>query len=152
VIGRQPSPWASAEVFDTLVRRAGLTVGSLTAASAWSVFAAFGGIEFDVPQETDSDGLLYQYGIHDFSGEPRFHFDLTRQFGLPDSDEYLQFHCDLQYLPTPAVEALGSHTEWWFPSDGRQLPEWVGTVNQGPEWPVLESMVPTAIEVYCDEI
>ncbi|MFK4086132.1 hypothetical protein ACI2LF_18620 [Kribbella sp. NPDC020789] len=124
----------------------------MTAASAWSVFGAFGGIDFDVPQEADSDGLLYQYGIHDFSGEARFHFDLTRQFGLPHSDDYLQFHCDLQYLPTPAVEVLGSHAEWWFPGDGRRLPEWVYAVKRRPEWPVLESVFPTAVEVYCDEV
>src|SRR5687768_9571454 len=99
--GRRPSPWGSPEVFRTLLRQAGLTVESLTAASAWSVFGSFSRIEFDVPLEPDSDGLLYQFGIYDFSGEPRFHLDLTRQFGLPDSDEYLQFHCDLQYLPTP---------------------------------------------------
>ncbi|MFG1620517.1 hypothetical protein [Kribbella sp. NPDC049227] len=123
----------------------------MTAASAWSVFGAFGKIEFDVPREADSDGLLYQFGTYDFAGAPRFHFDLTRQFGLRDSDEYLQFHCDVQYLPSPALEALGSHTEWWFPGDGRQLPEWVAAVNQRPEWSVLESMHPTAVEVYCDE-
>ncbi|TDX02707.1 hypothetical protein EV647_0925 [Kribbella sp. VKM Ac-2566] len=149
--GRQPSPWGSPEVFRTLVRQAGLTVGSLSAASAWSVFGSFSRVEFDVPREPDSDGLLYQFGIYDFSGEPRFHFDLTRQFGLPDSDEYLQFHCDLQYLPTPRLEVLGSHSEWWFPGDGKQLPDWVASVNQRPEWPVLESALPTAVEVYCDE-
>ena len=37
--GRQPSPSGSPEVFRTLVRQAGLTVESLTAASAWSVSA-----------------------------------------------------------------------------------------------------------------
>ncbi|TDW94102.1 hypothetical protein EV137_1401 [Kribbella pratensis] len=80
--GRQPSPWGSPEVFRTLVHQAGLTVGSLSAASAWSVFGSFSRVEFDVPREPDSDGLLYQFGIYDFSGEPRFHFDLTRQFGV----------------------------------------------------------------------
>ncbi|MEI8407377.1 MULTISPECIES: hypothetical protein [unclassified Kribbella] len=133
------------------MRQTGLTVESLTAASAWSVFGSFSGIEFDVPREPDSDGLLYQFGIYDFSGEPRFHLDLTRQFGLRDSEEYLQFHCDLQYLPTPRLEVLGSHSEWWFRGDGRQLPEWFAAVNQRPEWPVLESALPTAVEVYCDE-
>jgi|SRR5215472_1064711 len=149
--GPQPSPWDSPEVFHALVREAGLTVGSLTAATAWSVFGSFSRIEFDAPQDPGSDGLLYQFGICDFSGDPRFHLDLTRQFGLRDSDEYLQFHCDLQYLPTPPLGALGSHAEWWFPGDGRQLPEWVDAVNQRPEWQVLESALPTAVEVYCDE-
>ena len=149
--GRRPSPWGSPKVFRTLVRRAGLTVESLTAASAWSVFGSFSSIEFKVPREPDSDGLLYQFGIYDFSGEPRFHFDLTRQFGLRDSDEYLQFHCDLQYLPTPRIEALGSHSEWWFRGDGSQLPEWVAAVEQRPEWAILESALPVAVELYCDE-
>ena len=149
--GRRPSPWGSPKVFRTLVRRAGLTVESLTAASAGSVFGSFSSIEFKVPREPDSDGLLYQFGIYDFSGEPRFHFDLTRQFGLRDSDEYLQFHCDLQYLPTPRIEALGSHSEWWFRGDGSQLPEWVAAVEQRPEWAILESALPVAVEVYCDE-
>lgn len=124
---------------------------SLTAATAWTLFGSFSGIEFDVPREPESDGLLYQFGVYDFSGESRFHFDLTRQFGLRDSDEYLQFHCDLRYLPAPPLRALGSHSEWWFPGDGRQLPEWVDVVNQRAEWIVLESARPTTVEVYCDE-
>ncbi|WP_433020308.1 hypothetical protein [Kribbella sp. CA-294648] len=124
---------------------------SLTAASAWLVFGSFSRIEFEVSQEPDSDGLLYQFGIYEFSGEPRFHLDLTRQFGLRDSDEYLQFHCDLQYLPTPRLELLGSHNEWWFRGDATPLPEWIAAVAQRPEWSVLESALPTAVEVYCAE-
>jgi hypothetical protein len=147
----QRGPQDSPEVFRTLVRQAGLTLESLTAAHAWTLFASFSRVGFDVPKEPESDGLLYQFGIYDFSGEPRFHFDLTRQFCLRDSDEYLQVHCDLQYLPTPRLQALGSHTEWWFPEDGRHLLEWVDAVNQRPEWPVLESALPTAVEVYCHE-
>jgi len=76
---------------------------------------------------------------------------LTRQFGLRGSDEYLQFHWDLQYLPSPRLQALGSHSEWWFPDDGRPLPEWIDAIGQRPEWPVLESALPTAVEVDCDE-
>ena len=144
-------PWDSPEVFRTLVRQAGLTIESLTAVSAWSVFSAFARIAFEVPHEAESDGLLYQFGIHDFSGEPRFHFDLTRQFGLPGSDEYLQFHCDVQYLPTPELQALGSHTEWWFPEDRSRQAEWVHLIDQRPEWTVLRSARPTAVEIHCDQ-
>lgn len=104
---RPPSPWGSPEVFRRLVRRAGLTMESLTAATAWTLFGSFSGIEFDVPREPESDGLLYQFGVYDFSGESRFHFDLTRQFGLRDSDEYLQFHCDLRYLAGAAASGAG---------------------------------------------
>jgi hypothetical protein len=137
--------------FVPFARQAGLTVESLTAAKAWTLFASFGRVGFDVPKEPDSDGLLYPFGIYDFSGEPRFHLSLTRQFGLRGSDEYLQFHWDPQYLPSPRLHALGSHSEWWFPDDGRLLPEWIDAIGQRPEWPVLESALPTAVEVDCGE-
>lgn len=146
----RPTPWRSAKVFRTQVRGAGVRVGSLTASSAWALFVSFLDVPFDVPEEPDSDGVLYQFGIYDFSGEPRFHFDLTMQFVVPDDDEYAQFHCDLQYLPTPQLRGLGSHSEWWWPDDGPDLRVWVDAINQRPEWAILKSMKPTVVEISCD--
>ncbi|MGY0021255.1 hypothetical protein [Streptomyces sp. cg35] len=60
----------------------------------------------------DSDGLLFQYGTHAFSGRPMFTVDLKRQFDISDDggehDHYVRIHCELRYECEPAVDALAS--------------------------------------------
>jgi hypothetical protein len=76
--------------------------------------------------------------------------DFTRQFALPDDDEYLQFHCDLQFTATAELQALGSHDEWWWPDEERDLMAWARDVASRPEWALLVSRTPLTTEIYCE--
>jgi hypothetical protein len=152
VPGSGAQPQRSAEVFNLMLEEAGLHAVTLSASAAWSVFLDFACVSFAVPQTADADGLLYQFGIFTFSGEPRFHLDLTRQFMMPDEDEFLQFHCDMQFSPTADLQALGSHDESWWPDGDQELTTWAGEVAAGPEWVALAGKTPVLTEVYCDKI
>lgn len=134
-----------------MLEEAGLDAVTLSASAAWSVFVDFARVPFAVPQISDADGLLYQFGIFTFSGEPRFHLDLTRQFAVPGEDEFLQFHCDMQFSQTADLQALGSHDEWWWPDGGQELTAWAGEVAARPESVVLADKAPVLTEIYCDE-
>lgn len=79
-----PSPHTAPDVFQALARDAGYTDGLLTPDAAWRLFTTiFTAVRFAVPSGPDTDGLLYQYGVYDFGGEPHFRFDFTRPFALP---------------------------------------------------------------------
>jgi hypothetical protein len=143
-------PQQAPGVFTHMLGEAGLDVSTMRAAGAWAVFVTFARVPFAVPQLPDADGLLYQLGTYSFSGEPRFHLDFTRQFALPDDDEYLQFHCDLQFTATAELQALGSHDEWWWPDEERDLTAWAMDVASRPEWALLASRTPLTTEIYCE--
>ena len=102
-------------------------------------------------QLPDADELLYQFGIYSFSGESRFHLDFTRQFALPDGDEYLQFHCELQYTATAELQALGSYDEWWWPDGGWDLTARAGDVSSRSEWALLAARPSPTTEISCEQ-
>jgi hypothetical protein len=68
------------------------------------------------PLPDDGDGLLFQYGTWPFSGEPMFHYDLTRQFALKEHGEQTlwQLSLALLYTPTPETSALRGNSDWCF--------------------------------------
>jgi hypothetical protein len=142
-----PSPEAAPDVFIDMLTAARQGVSDLTAPEAWRHFGAFAQLPFDVAPGWESDGILYQYGTWNFTGQPLFYLDAVRQFAIPDEDEYLQFHCTLIFAPTPELESLGSHEEWWWPEDGVPLPEWSAVVASRPEWAVLTAASPIDIQI-----
>jgi hypothetical protein len=125
--------------------------GPLSADGAWNVFLDFARLPFAAPDTPDADGLLYQFGIFDFSGEPRFHLDLVRQFSATGADEYIQCHCDVQFNPDEALSSLGRYAQWWWPQEGVSLGRWSETIAKRAEWPVLRERRPVSIEIYQDE-
>lgn len=144
-------PTDAPRVFQDLLGDLGLVRGTLTLHQAWRAFLEFARLPFATPDESDSDMLLYQYGIYSFSGQPRFHWNLTRQFAMEDGDEFLQFSCDLQFRPTAALEELGVGHIWWSPDDDQVVTAWVRAVEAGREWALLEGQVPLAVEIDCRE-
>jgi hypothetical protein len=124
-------------------------VGRPAAADAWTAYVAFADVAFEVPDEPDADGLLYQYGVYDFSGESRFHLGLVRQFALFDDDELMQFHCNLQFAATPELRALGRYDEWWFLDEGAPA-VWFERIRARPEWPLLTAQLPIAVDIDCE--
>jgi hypothetical protein len=146
-----PSPEAAPDVFIGMLTAAGQGVSDLTAPQAWRHFGAFAQLPFDVPTRPGSEGFLYQYGTWNFTGQPLFYLDPVRQFAIPDEDEYLQFRCTLLFAPTPELDSLGSHEEWWWPEDGVPLSEWLTEVASRPEWAVLTAASPLDIEIGIEE-
>ncbi len=126
-----------------------MSPADLTASAALDSLIAFATVPFRVSRGPESDGLLYQYGTYTFTGEPRFHLDLTMQFAVAGEDEYLQFHCDVQFAPTRDLTELGQHSEWWF-ADVGLLEEWASSVRARPEWPVLDALTPFTVQVSLD--
>lgn len=103
-----------------------------------------------MPEVPDADGLLYQYGTREFSGEPRFHLDLTRQFAVPGEDAYMQFHCDVQLAPTGDLLSLGSHDEWWF-RGAAGFEDWASGLRSRAEWSLLNKYEPVAVRLHLDK-
>lgn len=147
---RLPSPSAAADVFKAFVSESGSEVSRLTATSAWEVFIRFAATPFDLPDVDDADGLLYQFGTDSFTGEQRFHFDLVRQFAVPDEDEYLQFHCQMTFESDSAMTRLGRYDEWWFPRQELGLGPWADAISGRPEWHELERRQPLSVELSID--
>lgn len=144
----KPSPVGAALVFAELLQQAGHSPVDLTVESAWRHFLEFAHVSFATPDIPDADMLLYQYGIHSFSGQPRFHLTPTRRFALENLEHDLwQFSCDLQFSPSDGLLALGTEHEWWGPDAGPSLTTWAENRRTGPEWTVLAHLEPLAIEI-----
>jgi len=149
----KPSPVDAALVFAELLQQTGHGPADLTVESAWRHFLEFAHVSFATPDIPDTDMLLYQYGIHSFSGRPRFHLTLTRQFALENIEHDLwQFNCDLQFAPSDELLALGTEHEWWGPEVGPSLMAWAESRRTGPEWTVLAHLKPLAVEIGCSPI
>jgi hypothetical protein len=86
---------------------------SVSAASAWAAFKAYG-LEVFGPE---SVGLLFQVGVYDFSGKPLFYFDPVCQFEQTDDDgehdHYEQLHCELTCEPTAVLQSASANL-WSF--------------------------------------
>lgn len=84
---------------------------------AWRAFKKF----VAEPVECADDGILFQTGCYDFTGERLFYFEFVRQFSVTDEDgeyEHMeQLHLEFTCTPTPELMTL--ETNLWaydFPS------------------------------------
>jgi hypothetical protein len=72
----------------------------------------------DVSPANDSDGLLAQYGTHDWGEGEHFELDMTRQFAFDDDDgqysHMSQLHCTCLFRPTDDLRALDADNVWSF--------------------------------------
>jgi hypothetical protein len=84
---------------------------SVSAASAWAAFKAYGR-EVLGPKSVH---LLFQVGVYDFSGQPLFYFNPVCQFEQTDDDGehdyYEQLHCELTCAPTDLLQS--ARTNLW---------------------------------------
>ncbi|MFC8262690.1 hypothetical protein ACFUNF_35030 [Streptomyces sp. NPDC057291] len=129
-------------------------LAELTAREVWLAFLRFGRRRFDTAVTPDSDGLLFQYGTHAFSGSPMFTLDLTRQFEINDAegehDQYMQVHCELRYVPRPSLQNLGTFDSWFFDDAGDGLDAWAESLNARLE--LLRDRKPAEISLYEERI
>ncbi|WP_229829373.1 hypothetical protein [Streptomyces massasporeus] len=131
-------------------------LADLVTEDVWLAFLRFGRRLFHGPDAPDADGLLLQYGTHMFDGPATFMLDLARQFEVSDSDgdhdHYVHVHCELRYGLTPALEALGSYTSWFFHDAGGDLEEWAQWLSQRAAWTAIHRLKPTEIRVYQEQV
>jgi hypothetical protein len=75
----------------------------------------YSAIEFDVPEVSDADGYLFQYGEVSWFSEPTFALSLVRQLEVVDSygehDHYLQIQFEFRYSLDDELASAGSYSE-----------------------------------------
>ncbi len=125
-------PKSAKQQFEKFIGNAGKATASLTPEQAVSLV-----LDFykqvraeDCPLDEDGDMLLYQWGIYaDTGGGESFHFDLTRQFILADSDSddgMSQLSLTMYFKPSPELQAFEGSNEWCHsPDDLLQFREFI---------------------------
>ncbi|MFI7122908.1 SMI1/KNR4 family protein [Amycolatopsis sp. NPDC049868] len=102
----------------------------------------FEGVEFDVPDDADSDGFLFQYGEVNWGSEPMFSVGFVRQMEIVDADgeheQYSQVGFEFRCRVDADLRSLGSRAVWWFRSDGTDFEDWLTSVTRDPVWRTLQ--------------
>jgi hypothetical protein len=116
----------------------------------------FGAVEFDVADEPQADGILFEYGTFRSVPDPEFLIGFTRQLSAGDPDGetegYHQLHLEYSYPVDPDLQAAGNRTEWWFRDDNVDLDRWLGSMRADPVWDVLRTKQPRAFSVFQEEV
>lgn len=96
----------------------------------WNVFKRFCAVAVhDV-----EDGVLWQIGCYDFTGEMRCHLDFVRQFSFDEDGEYdhmEQLHLEFTSQPTAVLRSL-ERNAWAF--DHASLDAFFVAVESLPEF------------------
>lgn len=103
--------------------------------------------------DEDGDMLLGQWGIYDFTGQEWFHFDLTRQFILGDSEDdedINQLSLTLFFDPIPDLRAIQADNKWCASLD--DLTEFENFIKDSAAYQVITSLKPAKIEMNFDSI
>jgi hypothetical protein len=112
---------------------------------------SFMGIEFDVPDGDDADGLLFQFGTVNWLPEPTFVLGFTRQLALVDHEgeheSYFHVQLDYHYPVVAALEELPRHSAWWFRGEATPLADWLEQVAAHPVWSVVADVAPRSFSV-----
>ncbi|MER7107893.1 hypothetical protein [Streptomyces sp. NPDC000229] len=120
----------------------------------FGVVRRFSAVEFDVPDDPDADGYIFQYGKVNWLPEPTFSLSLVRQLEVTDSsgehEGYLQVQFELRYSLSEELESLGSRTEWWFPGDESSLDTWLSSLAELPIVDLLSRKVAREFAVWED--
>ncbi|MFC7329056.1 hypothetical protein [Marinactinospora rubrisoli] len=108
-----------------------------------AVVRRFARIEFDVPDECEADGFLFEYTEAGWLAYPAFIVGFTRQLEKVDiegeHESYLQVQMELCFHMDPDFRELGSGTSWWFADEGRAFDEWIADVEDEPVWDVVRN-------------
>lgn len=132
---------------------------TLSAELARESFEEYAHAEFNVPDTPDSDGLLFQYGIYDFTGRDLFTLSLVRQFErldqAGDHASYFQICIELTYEVSDDLSNLGRR-EWWFFRGGDDptidVNSWLLRVREDRVWTCTRSVAPVSSGVVPDEV
>ena len=97
-------------VFRQMLIDEGHDLATLHPTTAWNVFKRF----VQLAVNCTHDGILFQCGVYDFTGEDLFYFDFVRQFSIDadgDYDHMEQLHCEFTCPPDETLRAL--ETNLW---------------------------------------
>ena len=149
-------PKSAKKEFEKFISDAGNAVASLSPEQAVSLVLNF--YEQvraeDCPLDEDGDMLLYQWGVYDDGGGGKsFHFDLTRQFMLADSDSdegMSQLSLTLHFKPTLALKAIEDSNEWCHSPD--DLEEFREFINNSEAYRAVAQLKPTNVKIQFSHI
>jgi hypothetical protein len=133
--------------------RAALSAAGFNSASpepliAWQAFRAFAA----VPVAAASDDFLFQCGVYDFTGVPRFHWNLTRQFTHDENGEYVGMEqLQLTILYEPSQELTAVETNLWS-IDCASMDDWFAQVEALPEFRVVAGRRPVGCEIFQENV
>jgi hypothetical protein len=120
--------------------------------ATWQVFKAFAG----EPVASASDGLLFQTGIHRFSGPERFTVSFLRQFESLDIDgdheSCDQLACEFFYEATDASTMRVSSSLWCFPSKGDSVSDWYEAVERRTEFRLAARLTPVSATIFQEQV
>lgn len=94
----------------------------------------------------EPDGLLFETGNYDFTGENLFCFSLVRQFQFLSGDEYVQLRLDVTYTPSIKT-ALCRTTKWGSLIDGN----FFGMVKNSRSFRLAKEMPIIGVRVSVEE-
>jgi hypothetical protein len=93
----------------------------------------------------EEDMLLFQYGTYNWDRKgPKFEFNLTRQFEIPNQDEFLQLGLTLYYLPEK-LQAIESFNAW--STDYKNLQSFKTMIETNEGFQSLLSMEITKVKI-----
>lgn len=130
-------------------------VGSdLTLDQMIRVFEQFKTIDFLVPDDPDSDGFLFQYGIFGDPQRSAFVLSLVRQLELCDAEgeheAYIQVRCELSYEPDECLAKLGSRELWWFRGEtggSGSSDAWIADISSMEVWNLVREKVVVSAKI-----
>jgi hypothetical protein len=116
----------------------------------------FANIQFEVPQDSDSDGYLFQFGSVNWLPEPTFVLSVVRQLEVVDQhgehEHYEQVLFEFRYPLDAELEAARSHSEWWFPHSDTTFHSWMDSVERAPILEILARKHPQVFEIRQDRV
>ena len=96
-------------------------------------------------EREDEDVLLYGYGAYDGGGKGgNYEFNLTRQFEIPNDDEFIQLSLTLFYNPE-IVGEIEADNSW--STDFKDLDEWTDHVKSTIGYKKVDGIKPEKIEI-----
>ena len=96
-------------------------------------------------EHEEEDMLLYQYGTYDWTGKGgNYEFNLTRQFEIPNDDEFLQLSLTLFYKPETVGE-IEADNSW--STDFNNLEDWIDHIKSTVGFKKVDGIKPEKIEI-----
>ena len=89
----------SKNILEMILEQKGFSKDKPDVEKAVSAFMEFSNYKF----ECETDEMLWETGVFNFTGEKLYYFSLVRQFQLEGEDEFWQLHLNLMYDKKPNV-------------------------------------------------
>jgi hypothetical protein len=114
---------------------------------AWDVFKAF--CRLPLVGE-DEKAILFQCGVHNFTGKSLFHYSFVRQFDAYQKKEdvwqMVQLHCEYTFKVTAELKKLLA-SEFYFGSDG-DIDNYFKRIESLPEFQIPQREKPLHLSIY----